>query len=141
MNYKKILIAIDDQPTAEYVAEQGLQLATQLNAQIALISVADTAAMTEGDITPDEMADMIKSDLKKSQDKIVHSVFNDNVVTFFEEGTPDERILKVAEDWKADLIVLGKHSGKGLSGVFAGSVTKKVTRHSKIPVMLIPPQQ
>lgn len=138
MNYKRILIAIDDKPTAQYVAEQGLQLGKQLNAQIAVISVADTKTMTEGDITPDEMAELIKSDLKKNQKRIIDNVFKGDVMSFFEEGTPDENILKVAEDWKADLIVMGKHSVKGISGVFAGSVTKNVTRHAKIPVMIIP---
>ncbi|MGZ3864235.1 MAG: universal stress protein [Bacteroidia bacterium] len=39
MNYHKILIAVDDSPTAEKVASIGFQLAKQLNAEIALWSI------------------------------------------------------------------------------------------------------
>ena len=65
-NIKKILIAIDDGPTSEKVASDGFQLWQQLNAEIALISVVDTTAlMTDGGVTPGELADIIKNDFKK----------------------------------------------------------------------------
>lgn len=140
MNYEKILIAIDDKPGAEYVAEQGLQLGKQLNSKMAVVSVADIPSMTEGNITPDEMAEMIKADLKKSQSKIINDVFKGEVESFLEEGTPDEKILKVAGDWQADLIVLGKHSGD-INRILAGSISKKVSSNAEIPVLIIPPKK
>ncbi|MEZ7504839.1 universal stress protein [Flavobacterium sp. Arc2] len=50
---KKILIALDDGPTSKKVASMGLQLAQQLNAEIARISVVDTTdLMINVGITP-----------------------------------------------------------------------------------------
>jgi len=137
---KKILIAIDDGPTSEKVTSNGFQLGQQLNAEIALVSVVDTTTlMTDGGVTPGELADIIKNDFKKSQQLLVEKVFKDyKVWTFVEKGKPFEAILKVAEEWEADLIVLGTHGRTGLSHLLMGSVAEKVIRHSTKPLFIIP---
>lgn len=140
MNYKKILIAMDDGPTAEKVASNGFQLGKQLNAEIALISVVDTTfLMTDGGVTPKEMAEIIKNDFKKSQKMLIDKVFKEyKVWPFVEEGKPYEIILKVAQEWEADVIVLGTHGRTGLKHLLMGSVAEKVIRHSEKPLVIIP---
>ncbi|MGZ3901365.1 MAG: universal stress protein [Bacteroidia bacterium] len=137
---KKILIAIDDGPTSEKVASNGFQLGKQLNAEIALISVVDTTGlMTDGSVTPGELAEILKNDYKKSQQKLIENLFKDNNVwSFVEKGTPSEAILKVAEEWEADLIVMGTHGRTGLLHLLMGSTAEKVTRHSTKPLFIIP---
>lgn len=137
---KKILIALDDGPPSEKVASIGFQLGQQLSAEIALVSVVDTTAlMTDGDVTPRELADIIKNDFKKSQQMLIDKVFKDyKVWTFVEEGKPYEPILKVAEEWEADLIILGTHGRTGLSHLLMGSVAEKVVRHSTKPLFIVP---
>ena len=122
------------------MVSNGFQLGQQLNAEIALVSVVDTTApMTNGGVTPREMADIIKSDFKKSQQMLVEKVFKGyKVRTFVEEGRPFEAILKVAEEWEADLIVSGTHGRTGLSHLLMGSVAEKVMRHSTKPIFIIP---
>ncbi|HZK62903.1 MAG TPA: universal stress protein, partial [Puia sp.] len=58
--------------------------------------------------------------------------------TFIEEGKPFEVILKVAEEWGADLIVIGTHGRKGFSHLLMGSVAEKIIRHSTRPLFVIP---
>jgi len=137
---KKILIAIDDGPTSEKVASSGFQLGQQLNAEIALISVVDTTAlMTDGGVTPGELEDIIKNDFKKNQQLLTDKIFKDyKVWTFVEKGKPFETILKVAEEWEADLVVMGTHGRTGLSHLIMGSVAEKVIRHSTKPLFIIP---
>ncbi len=139
MIYKRILIAIDEEPSAQNVAEKGFHLGKQLNAEIAVVSVADTTALlTEGGITPDEMADIIRKDIRESQKKILNSIFKDYKVTqFVEEGKPPECILKVAEEWNADILVMGTPARKGLSQVLVGSVSGKVIKDTDIPLLLV----
>lgn len=139
MIYKRILIAIDEEPSAENVAKHGLQLGKQLKAEIAVVSVANTNnLLTDGGVTPDEMAEIIRKDVKESQEKILNSVFGDSEVTqFVEEGKPQEVILKVAEEWNADILVIGSHSNSGLSQVLLGSVFEKLIKNSEIPVFLV----
>ncbi|HEY8661050.1 MAG TPA: universal stress protein [Hanamia sp.] len=137
---KKILIAIDEGPTSEKVVSKGFQLGQQLNAEIALLSVIDTALlMTDGGIAPRKMAEIIKNDFKKNQQLLIDKVFKDyKAWTFVEEGNPYEIILKVAAEWEADLIVIGTHARTGFSHLLMGSVAEHVVRHSKIPVMIVP---
>lgn len=140
MNYRKILIAVDDSPIAEKVASAGFQLAQQPNTEIALLSVVDTTfLMTDGGVTPKEIAEIIKNDFKKSQQLLIDKVFKDyKIWTFVEEGKPYEKILKVATEWSADLIVIGTHGRTGISHLLMGSVAEHVVRHSKTPILIVP---
>lgn len=137
---KKILIAIASGPTAEKIAQVGFETAKQLNSEVALLSVVDTTALiTNGGVTPRELADIERNDLRRNQNLLIGQVLkNDKIWTFIEEGKPSEIILKVAEEWGADLIVLGTHGRTGLSHLLMGSVAEKVVRHSTKPLLIIP---
>ena len=137
---KKIVIAVDNDPTSERIALSGFQLGLQLNAEIALLSVVDlTMLITEGAVTPKEFADITINDYKKNQQMLIDTVFKEHKIwTFVEEGTPSEVILNVAKEWDADIIVLGTHGRTGFSHLIMGSVAEKIVRHSEIPVFIIP---
>ncbi|WP_291246736.1 universal stress protein [Flavobacterium sp.] len=137
---KKIVIAVDNDPTSEKIALNGFQLGLQLNAEMALLSVVDlTMLITESDVIPKEFADITINDYKKNQQILVDTVFKDyKVRTYVEEGIPHEVILNVAKEWDADIIVLGTHGRTGFSHLIMGSVAEKVIRHSEIPVFIIP---
>ena len=54
------------------------------------------------------------------------------------EGYPAEEILKKADEFDCDAIVMGTH-GKGLiSHTFLGSISKRVLRRTRKPVFIIP---
>lgn len=55
-----------------------------------------------------------------------------------EAESPYEGILQVAEERKADVIVMGTHGRTGLVRAVIGSVADKVVRHSPVPVVLVP---
>ena len=139
-NMKKIVIAVDNDPTSEKIALSGFQLGLQLKTEIALLSVVDlTMLITEGAVTPKEFADITINDYKKNQQMLVDTVFKEHKIwTFVEEGIPYEVILNVAKEWDADIIVLGTHGRTGFSHLIMGSVAEKVIRHSEIPVFIIP---
>jgi nucleotide-binding universal stress UspA family protein len=46
-------------------------------------------------------------------------------------------ILETADDWKADLIVLGSHGKHGIEKFLLGSVAESVARHAKCSVMIV----
>ncbi|MGZ3920716.1 MAG: universal stress protein [Bacteroidia bacterium] len=143
MNFNKILIAVDDGPTCEMVAAEGYKLAKSLNAEIALLSVVDTTFLTtEGSITPRELANIMRNDLRKKHQLILKEVFdNSSILTFVEEGKPYEEILNAVKDWGADIIVIGTHGRTGLNHLLMGSVAEKLVRHSTKPLYIIPTQK
>lgn len=54
-------------------------------------------------------------------------------------GRPSVEILQAADDVSADLIVLGTHGHAGFDRQVMGSVTEKVVRKARRPVLSVPP--
>jgi nucleotide-binding universal stress UspA family protein len=52
------------------------------------------------------------------------------------KGNPAERILNFAEEQNVDMIVVGSHGTSEFERLVIGSVSEKVARHAKIPVLV-----
>jgi nucleotide-binding universal stress UspA family protein len=139
-DFKKLLIAIDDGPAAESIAMNGFRLGKKLGAEIAVLSVIDPVILvSESGATASELTEIAKDDYEKSLKILIDKVFGDfKVRLFIEEGDPCDTILRVAEEWKADILVLGTHGRTGLPHLILGSVAEKVIRHSNKPLFIIP---
>lgn len=57
------------------------------------------------------------------------------------QGPAGDIILEYAEEKEASYIILGSHGRSGIYDVIVGSLTKEITRRSKIPVLVIPVRQ
>jgi len=53
------------------------------------------------------------------------------------QGGVAKRILHVAEDWKADMIVVGDTGRTGIKRIALGSVAETVVKGSPVPVMVV----
>ena len=140
MEFHKILIAIDKSESAEKVAQSGLELAKQFNSEIALVSIVDHKTnLADDEPTAREIEEMMDFNFNASQRRIIEKVFKTfPVSTFVEEGKPAEVILRIAENWHADVIVMGTHGRKGISHLLMGSVAEEVIRNSKKTCVVIP---
>ncbi len=52
-------------------------------------------------------------------------------------GSPSDAIVRLAEEEKADMIILGTHGRTGLSRLVMGSVAELVVRRSPCPVLTL----
>lgn len=52
-------------------------------------------------------------------------------------GVPVEEINRAVDTHNADLVVMGTHGRSGLRALMVGSVTERVVRSSKVPVLTI----
>lgn len=57
------------------------------------------------------------------------------------QGVPKEAILEYAKEKNAHYIVMGSHGRSGIYDIVVGSLTKEITKSSKIPVLVIPVHQ
>jgi nucleotide-binding universal stress UspA family protein len=73
--------------------------------------------------------------LKKTGESIIGS--NISVNTVVTSGNAAEEILKTADRVKADLIAMSTHGRSGLRRLAFGSITDKVLRGSRIPVLMV----
>jgi nucleotide-binding universal stress UspA family protein len=59
------------------------------------------------------------------------------VTTAVELGNPKSKIIDTAQEWRADLIVIGSHGRTGLYRFFMGSLAEAVLRHAHCSVELV----
>ncbi len=52
-------------------------------------------------------------------------------------GEPFSDICRIAEEEKADLLIMGSHGRTGLSHVLLGSVAERVVRYAPCPVLVV----
>jgi len=151
--FKKVLIALDYDPTAQKVAEAGFSMAKSMNAEITLLHViSDPVYYSSVEYSPimgltDSMgidplkfdsADRLQEVSQHFLDKIKRHLDDDTIQTMVIEGDFAGSILKTAKDLHTDVIVLGSHSRKWLENILMGSVTEKVLKHSSVPLFIVP---
>ena len=56
---------------------------------------------------------------------------------FLAIGAPVEEIVKAAQDWPADMIVIASHGRSGVRRLLLGSVAEGVMRHAACPVLVV----
>ena len=150
---KKVLIALDYDPTAQKVAEAGYALAKAMVAEVVLLHViADPAYYSSTAYSPvmgfggfvdmDFLQPDIIDELKRSSqiflDKSKHHLADDTIQTLVKEGNIADTIAATAKELHADIVVMGSHSRKWLESVVMGSVTEKVLHHTLVPLFIIP---
>jgi nucleotide-binding universal stress UspA family protein len=150
---KKVLIALDYDPTAQKVAETGFSLAQSMHAEATLLHVISDPMYYSsrnyspimgfsGYITLDPLVLNSVDTLKKASldflDKSRHHLGDETIQTIVEEGGYSETILKTAKKLHADIIVMGSHSQKWLENILVGSVTEEVLHHTTIPLFVVP---
>jgi nucleotide-binding universal stress UspA family protein len=152
-NLKKVLIAIDYDPTAQKVAEVGFSIAKAMNAEITLLHViSDPVYYSSTEYSPImgfsgfmetnpiqlDSIDGVKQAALLFLDRTRHHLGDKTIHTLTKEGDFADSILKAAKETHADLIILGSHSRKWLENIVMGSVTEKVLHHSTVPLLIIP---
>ncbi|MCX6236576.1 MAG: universal stress protein [Bacteroidia bacterium] len=150
---KKILIALDYDPTAQNVAEGGFELAKTMGAEVILLHViSDPVYYSSMDYSPimgftgylnmDPLQlntiEVIKTASLNFLDKSRIHLGDSTIQTVVEEGDFADSILKTAKKMHADLIVMGSHSRKWLENIVMGSVTEEVLHHTTVPLYIIP---
>ena len=153
MEMKKILIALDNNVGAQKVAAGGYELAQALQAHTILMHVTTDATYYSSrnyspimgfdtfsnlDVEQTNAVEKLKITAQNYLDDVKLSLDDETIETVLKEGDYAENILQTAEELKADIIVLGTHSRKGLDKVLLGSVAEKVLRSSTIPLFIIP---
>lgn len=153
MQMKKVLIALDLDPTAQKVAKMGHDLAKAMAAQSVLLHV--TSGVTdysflnyspimgfEGfsglDTTQGDAGEELKNVSQEYLDKSKKHLGDETIQTVVKNGDFGKTILDTAKEIKADLIVMGTHSRRGLEKILMGSVAEYVLHHTTIPVLIIP---
>jgi nucleotide-binding universal stress UspA family protein len=150
---KRIMIALDYDPTAKKVAEVGNLLAKTMGAEVILLHVIlDPVYYSNTDYSPimgfaghTEMIPMqldsiegLKDASQQFLNKFKKHLGDETIQTEVRDGDFAESILKAAKDLQVDIIVMGSHSKKWLENIVMGSVVTSVLHDTTIPLFIIP---
>jgi nucleotide-binding universal stress UspA family protein len=144
----KVVVGIDYSETSTLALHAALELAVQRpDAQLY------TLAVGEGLLSrPEEIVEEAQRAFREQAQKTLETHLGDELALLqkggarinrmrvgaaVDFGSPSERILALAEELQADLIVIGTHGRKGIQRVVVGSVAENVLRHAHCSVWVV----
>ncbi len=158
MSFKKIFVPLDDSELSHRVFSQALELALIDRAQVMLFncvtinSLGETAVPIPVDLGMNvelmnqayqaqslrlEIQEKQASDLLKNY---CDAAAKQGLQVEFDckmDGDPGHSVCESAQNWGADLIVLGRRGRTGLAEAFLGSVSNYVVHHASCSVFVI----
>jgi nucleotide-binding universal stress UspA family protein len=137
--FQNILVAYDGSPHSERALATALELAKCTEGHVTLLNAYDKVPDYLGEPNFQETLDRTVVAARDKMLKVLEQVRQQGLTASMNvlEGPPADAILRVAETEKHDLIVMGSR-GLGLfQELLLGSVSERVTRHAKIPVLIV----
>lgn len=139
--YQRILIATDGSEPNKKAVTYGVELARLSGAKVNVAYVVDTAAFAS--VPMDAGWEMMYELLQKEGNEAIQQIVDDAKASGIDiegsllEGHPSHEIIEFAQNNEIDVIVLGTLGKGGLDRFLLGSVAEKVTRNSKVPVLVV----
>ncbi|MBC7174273.1 MAG: universal stress protein [Polyangiaceae bacterium] len=137
---RTILCPVDFSPGSQAATDYAIGLAQKLGAKLHLVHVYPLPMLTAPDggmMLPASVLADVSDNASKALRKAADACIAKGITpeTHLGDGAPHTEILRVAEQVKADLIVMGTHGRSGFAHLLLGSVAEKVVRSSRIPVL------
>jgi nucleotide-binding universal stress UspA family protein len=139
---KRILIATDGSKACENVADLGVEIAKLSGAKIYALYVIDLTLFDSILMDNSWVKDACAQFERAGREAICCIERNAEAAgveaaPIILKGNPAEKILDFAESQKVDMIVVGSTGKSGIKRFMLGSVSEKVVRHSRIPVLVV----
>lgn len=137
--FKRILVPTDFGEPAQHALDVAIELATRFEASILLLHVYPVVVPVAYDDAFAWPLDEIEKAARKTLDARLASAKarHPGCEAILKAGTAGVEIVSVANQCKADLIVMGTHGRRGVSRLMLGSVAERVVRTSPIPVLTV----
>ena len=146
---KKILLPTDFSKNAQHAHAFAVELSKKTDAEIMLFHAFESTIALSDQMAVEKDSDktIIARDMRKvAQDNLVSLVGTSNKETGIHhtmltyEGNVHDEILKVINNEKIDLVIMGTKGKTSDEGVFLGSITKGLLTEASCPILAIPHQ-
>lgn len=140
-----ILVGTDGSETATVAVSEAADLAVNLGARLLILTAFPNDASTKlGEHArnmpaPKHWRSTGRVDAEEVLGKAVDSLGRTDVSveTVAKEGDPAEAIIRVAEERKADIVVVGNKGMTGIKRFLLGSVPSRVAQHAPCSVFIV----
>lgn len=145
---RTILFCADFSENSALACETAVDYAKAFNSSLYVLNVLDTSKLGypiyEGEAPADlqeallvNVKNTVESSLEKLRQELSARI--ENISTYSRQGVTSTEILKFANDYSVDLIVLGTHGWTGFKHLIMGSTAENVVRLAKCPVLTVKP--
>ena len=141
----KILVAIDGSDFSQAALQSVMARPWPPGTEVKILNVVEPPSLLMGremggydpefEVVWKALRGQAKHLVEKAAEQMRVAKFN--VSTELVEGDPKSQIIDIAQEWPADLIVLGSHGRTGLNRFLMGSVSQGVVRHAHCSVEII----
>jgi len=156
--FKRILVTMDMSERGQDVFNRALSIAAGFDAEMMLLHVlsaeeedsplpipdnlSEIYPARGNDLTLDswreEWHDFEKQGIETLQSRVQKAITCQVKADFRQiPGSPSKTICQFAQDWQADLIVIGHRGRSGLSELILGSVSNYVLHHAVCSVLIV----
>ena len=143
--YKKILIATDGSEYIKKGVTHAIELAKLYGAELQAVYVMDIKvdygpkSYLSTDISTEGLENFLRHEGEEATKHIEEQAAQEglSVKKWIVKGYPAEELLKLADEQSIDMIVMGTLGRSGIEKYGLGSVSDKVIRNSRIPVVTI----
>jgi len=143
----KILLAVDDSKFSEAAIQAVLRQARPQDTEVRVLSVAEPSSIrfTSGkeeyyaaiEAAFQEATNRSQALVAKTVELLRSQGFKVTAAPSDEWADPKSKIIDMAAEWGAGLIVIGSHGRSGLSRFLMGSVAEAVARHAPCSVEIV----
>lgn len=139
--YRRVLVAVDGCEFNHGVLERGVELAELLGAEVHVLCVQEPPPALQTQILGETPREVFEEHLEEVRSRIREALEGCGVRVESLEvcgGSPAGVILRLLNEGRFDLVVLGRH-GRGLRHRFRpGSTTHRVLACAPCPVLVLP---
>lgn len=143
--FRSIVVGTDGSETATEAVRQAVELARSVGGKVQLVSayepVSGQRLREESTQVPGDLQWMVnpREDVDATLEEAAELAREQavDVETHARQGDPADALLDVAEETKADLIVVGNKGMTGARRFLLGSVPNKVSHHAPCSVLII----
>ena len=141
--FSNIVCCISLSENPDDVVQYASDIVRQNDAKLILVHVAaDNDAILRRTGSRSAVEQLIEESRKANEDAFTQYVNKKfaglNPTIVLTEGKVEEELLKVIDQYCADLIVIGSMSTKGLFGSLFNKPSESIIDNTRIPVMVIP---
>ncbi|MET0697616.1 MAG: universal stress protein [Acidimicrobiia bacterium] len=143
-NPKAIVVGVDGSETSTRAAVIATEIARSRQAKLLLVTVVRPPEGWWGIGGAPPTPEALSAALVEGQQQVIKETEEQlplegmDYETVEELGDPTSRLIAVAEEREAGLIVIGKRGAGLAERVMLGSVADRLCHHSPVPVMVVP---
>jgi nucleotide-binding universal stress UspA family protein len=144
--YERIFVPVDGSPTSMRGLDEAIRLGRLTGGRLLLAHVVDELVFVTGFETGVTYLNDVLPELRRRGEEVLEAArtrvaaaslaVETRLLECFASRTSDV-LLKEAEAWAADVVVLGTHGRRGFRRLMLGSDAEQLVRASSVPVLLV----